>query len=543
MDRRIFLKSLAAAGAAASLPFEIIHGRPQSRVDYLGLHPFLSAHADAVFIMKTTVSDKTDTAAKLAAGQAFASKVFMKSDTPGVPFDWNISLKANLTCTSGTGGTAGGMGIRTDIPFVEGVIESVKGLGFPADNVSMREGNLLGDGYCPAESEIGAAREMAERAGINFLAFASGRKAAEITLDTIQEGSEAIWTDCPDGIMFRRIGSVAPFNAPKTWLLNIAKFKAHSMGLTLASKNIQGACISPYIHFCETLETTKKQPPKVLADFNPDFEQRIGELYQQHAKSIPRWQRPGTDARSGFGMESWAQRTCDWLSVQPAGLHVIEGIYGRNGNGFTLGPGPGDTPEEFMSNILIFGMNPLLVDVIGMWMGGHEPGNFGLFHIARERGLLSTFNPRAIPVFAWEDNEPSEAKLDDFERTPLRTPYLQKDYNGGTEELYHLVNEPFDYGSLAVSAPSRPDAFVLGQNHSNPFRGSTIIEYRMPRSGYARLEIFDSRGDRVGVLTDGWVSQGAHAATWVSGTHAPGAYFYRFMSGGTSVTRKMVLVR
>ena len=37
---------------------------------------------------------------------------------------------------------------------------------------------------------------------------------------------------------------------------------------------------------------------------------------------------------------------------------------------------------DYMTNILIFGMDPLRVDLIGKWLGGHEPGNFGLFHIA-----------------------------------------------------------------------------------------------------------------------------------------------------------------
>ena len=35
-------------------------------------------------------------------------------------------------------------------------------------------------------------------------------------------------------------------------------------------------------------------------------------------------------------------------------------------------------------------------------------------------------------------------QLTDFERTPLKTYYLQAD----GEPLYHLVNEPFDYSKI-----------------------------------------------------------------------------------------------
>ena len=40
------------------------------------------------------------------------------------------------------------------------------------------------------------------------------------------------------------------FNAPNSWNLNVAKFKAHAMGLTLTAKNWQGAHPSPFQSYC-----------------------------------------------------------------------------------------------------------------------------------------------------------------------------------------------------------------------------------------------------------------------------------------------------
>ena len=45
--------------------------------------------------------------------------------------------------------------------------------------------------------------------------------------ETLAEGSEVTWKDCPDGVVFNRIAYIAPFNQTDTWLLNISKFKAH----------------------------------------------------------------------------------------------------------------------------------------------------------------------------------------------------------------------------------------------------------------------------------------------------------------------------
>ena len=144
-------------------------------------------------------------------------------------------------------------------------------------------------------------------------------------------------------------------------------------------------------------------------------------------------------------MERWAQRTCDSLSVTNVGLSVIEGVYGRNGNGFMKGPGPDGNAEDFMTNIIIFGKDPFRVDIIGTWLAGHEPGNFGLFHIARERRLSTVVNPWEIPVYFWIKENPQPMSLSNFGRVPLRTTYLRRNYHGQMEAKYHMVDEPCTY--------------------------------------------------------------------------------------------------
>ena len=94
-----------------------------------------------------------------------------------------------------------------------------------------------------------------------------------------------------------------------------------------------------------------------------------------------------------------------------------------------------------MTNVLIFGKDPFRVDIVGFWLAGHEPRNFGLFHIARERGLSTVVEPMDIPVYRWENPRPIRTPLTEFERTPLTTYYHQRDYNGQTEPRFHLVNE------------------------------------------------------------------------------------------------------
>jgi uncharacterized protein (DUF362 family) len=553
MDRRKFMKIFAAAGAAALLdPVDVLVRKVMAAPAYFGVHHFIDAHPEAVFIKRTSVSTKTDSEAKKREGAELAKEIFTLRDTPGIPLSHMIAIKPNLTCTSGAGGTDDGMGILTDPYFMEGVIEGMKEVGIPADQMYMREGNWLGDSYCPGECAISPYIEVAERTGAHLTDFPTGREITQLRLNTLEEGSEVIWKDCPDGVVFRRVGYVAPFNHPDSWLLNVSKFKCHSMGMTLCVKNLQGMCVHPHIHFCEGVSRTKTHPANVAKDFQPDVEEHINELYTQHlAAEIPRWDKQG--GNGGYWMETWAQRTCDSLSVTDTGLNIIEGIYGRNGNAFMAGPGPGGKAEDFMTNILILGKDPFRVDIIGHWLGGHEPGNFGLFHIARERGLSNTINPMAIPVYLWDNGVPTLMPLSHFDRTPLVTPYLRRNYAGQREEDYHMVDEPFDYGPIAAvesvseaktnyrAQEERPNAYILGQNFPNPFNGSTIIEYQLLKGGRVLLEVYNSRGQRMAVLVNGWQGKGIHMASWSAGGQPAGVYFYRFKTDGFEKIGKMIV--
>jgi len=282
---------------------------------------------------------------------------------------------------------------------------------------------------------------------------------------------------------------------------------------------------------------------------------RVEELYAQHLlDGVPRWDKPGRDVYSGYGMELWAQRTCDSISVTKVGLSVIEGIYGRDGNAFFDGPGPGNKAQDFMTNVVIFGKNPFYVDIIGHWMGGHEPGNFGFFHAAKDRGLCKVINPMAIPVYIWDDTGPRLTSLQNLERFELKTPYLQRNYAGQQEPQYHLVNEPFNYRTASAvesytkpksgnTKPEKPSVQVIGQNFPNPFNGSTNIEYTLLNDGNITLEIYDSSGDRIDVLVNSWQRKGIHTASWDAGQRVSGIYFYVFRTDGFEKMGKMILVR
>jgi len=388
--------------------------------------------------MKTNVDSKLNSEAKVLAGREFVGTVFMPSDTPGIPITRTIALKTNTILGKAEQPYPEDylMGAHTDPWFVEGVIEGMKQLGLKCSQFYLR------DASCNAKTlEESGYHDMAVRVGANLLE----------SISVAKDPGSIEWIDVPGGIIHRRIPYLRPYNAPGTFLLNIAKFKSHAMGLTLCCKNIQGMIAPPYQGFCGGF---KGVMGRCSADtINPDYMKEVEANWRRHtADGIPRWDKPGNYYDCGLGMETWATRTIDNMSVSPMGLCVVEGIYGRDGS-HQAGPHPpfrhnnqvDGRAHDFMSNVIIFGKNPAHVDIIGHWLGGHEPGNFGLFHLALERGMATILDPRKIPLSRWENGKAVPASLDSFKRTPLLTYYLRRNYNGREEPVYHYCDEPYDY--------------------------------------------------------------------------------------------------
>lgn len=531
LDRRTFLKLTAATGTALLLGSHKVFSSPKgTSLPYFAVHPFIESHPTAVFIARTAVDVKTNGDAIYSAARDIGRSIFVGSETPGIPLTHNIAVKPNLTARAGGHPlytVERSMGIITDARFVEGLIDSMKELGIAGNKFYIREVDP------PAYYDDGSYAAMAARTGADIRDL-----SANVTALNPQDVQ---WVEIPDGTWHRRLPYLWPVNAPDSWLLNVAKLKAHAMGLTLSAKNLQGTIAHEYQAHC----TPFGQEMNISSvDVQPNAWATIQANYDRHvAANIPRWDRPGSDG--GIWQETWTTRCLDNNSVTHPGLHIIEGIYGRDGH-FMDGPSPEGIATDYMTNVVVFGKNPFLIDIVGHWLGGHEPGNFGLFHMAVERGQCPALNPMNIPVYEWKtDGTAVVTSLSNFTRTPLRTLYLRRDYNGQAEDVWHLVNEPYIYGTDSVNDTKsrRPEAVVLHQNYPNPFNPSTSIAYSIPRNGQVRLEIFNALGERVDVPVDAFRSAGSHLAVWNSHQSPSGIYFYRLMFEGFSSTKSMVLVK
>ncbi len=122
------------------------------------------------------------------------------------------------------------------------------------------------------------------------------------------------------------------------------------------------------------------------------------------------------------------------------------------------------------------------------------------------------------------------------------------DINGNSSALSNNV-------SFAVNAPlskkaptayfesNEPVDFCIKANYPNPFNPSTTITYQLPKSGYTTLKIYNSLGQVVAELVDGYEEAGIYAILFNADNLPSGMYFATLQMNNISQTRKMILLK
>lgn len=89
----------------------------------------------------------------------------------------------------------------------------------------------------------------------------------------------------------------------------------------------------------------------------------------------------------------------------------------------------------------------------------------------------------------------------------------------------------------------QPTVFALGQNYPNPFNPSTMITFNVPQASHAKLSVFNSLGQEIAVLFEGFVPAGEKTVKFDAKNLNSGIYLYKLEAGSFSDVKKMLLVK
>lgn len=117
----------------------------------------------------------------------------------------------------------------------------------------------------------------------------------------------------------------------------------------------------------------------------------------------------------------------------------------------------------------------------------------------------------------------------------------------GEKYLYRLKQIDGDgsfthSNTIEISSENISD-FTLEQNYPNPFNPETVIRFALPVGGNVKLEVFDTKGEKVMALMDEFRETGVHSVKIDAAELSSGVYLYTLSSGGRKLIKKMIIIR
>ena len=94
-----------------------------------------------------------------------------------------------------------------------------------------------------------------------------------------------------------------------------------------------------------------------------------------------------------------------------------------------------------------------------------------------------------------------------------------------------------------------PQSYWLDQNYPNPFNPSTTISFNLPFDSYVKLTIYNSLGELVREVINGFEADGIYKLDIMAGDLASGVYYYTLQANSTEGsnsfrrTNKMILLK
>ena len=185
--------------------------------------------------------------------------------------------------------------------------------------------------------------------------------------------------------------------------------------------------------------------------------------------------------------------------------------------------------------------------VILSWTTATETNNKG-FEIERSLRTGTGTQPGKSDNGPWE----KAGYLDGNGTTTNRCYYSFTD-NGVSSGYYSYRLKQIDFdGSFTYSriieiSLNTPVKFSLSQNYPNPFNPSTTIKYSVPNDGFVSMKIYNTIGQEVADLINGFVRAGEHEVVFNTSAGnsglTSGVYFYKLESGDKVSIKKLILLK
>ncbi|HEX7344973.1 MAG TPA: T9SS type A sorting domain-containing protein [bacterium] len=205
---------------------------------------------------------------------------------------------------------------------------------------------------------------------------------------------------------------------------------------------------------------------------------------------------------------------------------------------------------------------PIVIDTVDLGETPLEAGDeIGVFDGDRCVGAKSYQGEFPVVLIAWEDDIATPMEVDGYGfGNPMTFLWYDASENAEVEftlppETQALPNDPvtpsnggFGIGLYArrslMEGPSSvtqlPQEYRLRQNFPNPFNAETVIPLELPQRSRVKLEIFNIKGQQLGLPFEHTYDAGWPKIRWNASKLPSGIYFYRITAEGLERGGKFV---
>lgn len=88
-----------------------------------------------------------------------------------------------------------------------------------------------------------------------------------------------------------------------------------------------------------------------------------------------------------------------------------------------------------------------------------------------------------------------------------------------------------------------PTHFGISQNYPNPFNPSTSIKFRIAKSSFVSIKVYNILGKEVAILMNEEKNAGVYEVNFTATDLTSGVYFYKIEAGNFVETKKMILMK
>ncbi len=112
----------------------------------------------------------------------------------------------------------------------------------------------------------------------------------------------------------------------------------------------------------------------------------------------------------------------------------------------------------------------------------------------------------------------------------------------------HLSDMGIEVKEKTSQASESTGAKLSSGNYPNPFNPTTTITYTLPEDGVVTIKVFNTLGQEIKTLINGYSNKGSHSVMWDGNNNSgqqvtSGIYFYNVTFKGNALVKKMLMIK